>query len=954
MTVETKIWEDRIISQFDDNLIIYFQFPSWETDSDYEISIKIYWKKDSEYYYNPGNITFFKPCKIHHTFPNGITIKGTLELKKFIGIDSNHTHGVFADFYYYISEKENYIWHTEGFLISFLLGKEKIIIIDIPDTTDNENTGIPIVNSPTTANGYSDLFPYIYASGWPTINEIQEEINFFTYTVPETDPPISSTFINELIDLKKAGDRTGMQEAAIFFIETNPDYVKSVALINNHIRLFLPLYNDYKKHRKFTEAILIIPSFLDDSIENITSYLKSYDYLIEKEHLWESYFALVIEMGYQNHNLKEIIQTLTFCNFIETIFNNLDAEKSIILLDEIVLKNLFEATIILYKDIFPLPPYEPLSSETTSITPYAIGNLQLVKYKLLRHELGEIARITSIMPGEKRKLINRKLDRIINKEVTKTSSTSTSITKSQEQNNDFNEELWNAIAETTETTTYPDPGLVSSYGPPTNITIKGSFTKSYTTQTPDKKQIASFAKKVLSKTTQRLTERINKVRAHTELKEKEDTAISYLDNSKSNEPAYGVYSWLNKIYQAKVINYGNRMLFRFIIPNPASSFIQQTETLGGIDLEEPKSLTDFNITKYEDVTVDNYLELCQFYNLKKFPLYPQEPIIVSDVLTLSQSKLISLPHGYWASKASIDYAFGAGEAEATVTGFIGQNTFTLNRSEGLTNTISFPNLNNEQNTISIGVVYSPTIEMTTTSSELNFQMSVEVTCNPSSQTILAWQIEIYQALYEAYTLEITHYNEKINPTLQKKEIVNPLTERLLVKLELEKSIKKQLLENALAVNGLSSSLINTTSSPSIQYNQPEDLQYIATTLEWNEMSYSFLDEYDNQSNLFAVSSLSPEYFSAFLKASYACIIIPVVPAFNYSFLYYLKTGIVWSIQDDLCPCFDDSSENSPDQLSVIYELKKTFHHNYQKEETIDTWEVLVPTSMQILQNKLKL
>ncbi len=970
MKIEKKIWEERIFPNFDDNLVIHFEIPIWNNEFDLEIGLEIFWKKNRIDCYIPINIFYSTPCYIEYTFENGITIKGTLTIKKFSDFHSKDTLGIFADFHYYKKLKESYIWHTEGFLISFgypfIEEETEVVVIEEVIVGKKENT-IPIEENPiVTASNYTDLFPYIYVSGWPKINSSEKEGNFFTYS-PFTKSPPLSTFTAKLVTLKKALSRVAMQNEVILFINGSGsyqnEYVTNVKKLTGHINGFLSLYTDFERYENLTQVVEVVSEFFKINTNDFLKYLKSDGYNSEKERVWETYFALIIEMGYQSNDLEQIIKVLTLCNFLELVFDNLNPTQTATTISQKRLSCLLCASIILDTAIFPLPPYATLSPPgVNSITlfPYAIGNLQLVKYKLLRYEMGEMASITSVMPGEKRKLVNRMLDRTEDKEVSKNNTFTESINTNNEQNNDFNKELWNAIAETKEVTEYPDPGLVSTYGPPTNITIKGTSTRTYTTQTPDKKQISYFAKKILNKTTQRVSEKINKVRAHTQLKELEDTSISFLNNSKSSEPVYGIYCWLNKVYQAKVINYGNRMLFSFIVPNPASNYIAQIEVLENNDLTQPKALEDFETgsTKstftYTDVTTNNYLEMCQYYQIQKFPLPPQDTIVVSDVVSLSESKLISLPDGYSATLASIKYAFGAGETEAIVSGFLGQNVFTLKRSEGLTGSKDFPKLNKEQKDITVSVVYNPNLQISPPNTELDFQLSVEISCTPLSQTILLWQINMYQLLFDAYTLKIDAYNLKISSSGTKKRSTNPLSERLIVKVELEKQIRKQLLQNALQVKGLSSSFINTKSNATMQYNQPEIIQYLNAAIEWSEMSYTFFDQYDNQNDLFAVSSVSPDFFSAFLKSNYAQVVVPITPAFNYGLLYFLNTGIIWTIKDSFAPCFEDYNTDktvNSDQLSIVNELKKTFPSIYPKQELIDSWEVLIPTSMQILQNK---
>jgi hypothetical protein len=73
-------------------------------------------------------------------------------------------------------------------------------------------------------------------------------------------------------------------------------------------------------------------------------------------------------------------------------------------------------------------------------------------------------------------------------------------------------------------------------------------------------------------------------------------------------------------------------------------------------------------------------------------------------------------------------------------------------------------------------------------------------------------------------------------------------------------------------------------------------------------------------------------------------------------LYFLSTGIVWPVRDSLAPCLEQTGKDQPtaDQPSIVSELKKVFDPPYPNPVVIDQWEVVVPTSMQILQNKKSL
>ena len=56
--------------------------------------------------------------------------------------------------------------------------------------------------------------------------------------------------------------------------------------------------------------------------------------------------------------------------------------------------------------------------------------------------------------------------------------------------------------------------------------------------------------------------------------EREDKAEHLIDNVAGAGPRFGVYQWLDKVYQAQIFNYGNRLLYDLIVPEPAALFLR--------------------------------------------------------------------------------------------------------------------------------------------------------------------------------------------------------------------------------------------------------------------------------------------------------------------------------------------------------------------------------------------
>ena len=219
MGIEIKIWEDTLFQDFDDHLVFHFEVPDCNDAIEYSVSVKIFWKNNEQDICIINEIYSTTPYVIYYVFDNGIIIKGTLEIKRFSSFDSRDTLGIFADFYYYKNETSNYIWHTEGFLISFAPSASIIEEIEVIDCIDEVDINATIsINPRISSNTYSDLFPYIYLSGWPKCTISEKLWNFFYYKPFTSSPPIF-TFPETLVTLKQASDRPGMQTEAISFIE---------------------------------------------------------------------------------------------------------------------------------------------------------------------------------------------------------------------------------------------------------------------------------------------------------------------------------------------------------------------------------------------------------------------------------------------------------------------------------------------------------------------------------------------------------------------------------------------------------------------------------------------------------------------------------------------------------------------------------------------------------------
>src|SRR5206468_1125528 len=97
-----------------------------------------------------------------------------------------------------------------------------------------------------------------------------------------------------------------------------------------------------------------------------------------------------------------------------------------------------------------------------------------------------------------------------------------------------------------------------------NANVAYSLSKEQST-----KAATDHAKDVTTRAATKVTQTVQRqetIRTIEKLKEGEDHSFDNTKAGKTN--VSGVYQWLNKVYEAQIFNYGNRLMFDLTIPEP--------------------------------------------------------------------------------------------------------------------------------------------------------------------------------------------------------------------------------------------------------------------------------------------------------------------------------------------------------------------------------------------------
>ncbi|MEG4940721.1 hypothetical protein [Microcoleus sp. F4-D5] len=823
-----------------------------------------------------------------------------------------------------------------------------------------------------------DLFPFVYLHTWSEIKPDELQKRFVKYDptkVPDKikygkdgkagylyeelvklDNNARSDIENEANNFIKGGTaKSGKSYQGQFLQSVNdlPGYIKFFALLYTWLRhqrcidlatikfhikkvLHISSWHDIKEYVKGHSRHL--PELIGEKITDNTEGAIT-DYMIAKDRVWQNYFALTIIPEYRPRLLEELTKTLVMCHLIEKIAEDDEhchPGSRIITTEEIL--EAAKATIVLPKDIFPLPPASQGESPSESkpagwIEPYAIGDLQLVRQRLLRYELGEVAHIENVLKGERKETTQRKLNRV-NESVTNASEQLEEIdTDIQGTRADLLTETRKTLAQDKITTTFND--LKATYGSPTIVTYTGSWSvgNAPASENPYLENVTNFAKKITTSTANRIARYVSQVRTFSTLNEAEEIVIHAFDNTEITSNVIGIYRWVNKIYRVHVVNYGHRLMIQFLLPNPAQSYIRNLFQLKGISLEPPISPDKLNLKSYSDVKRKDYAQLATIYDIQPPPIEVKIiPIAFKDGEPINLKK-IPIPEGYKADSACVAGVFSN---DAELKGFVGKETFTLNAS---TRQLDSLTMNQEDSAIAVSVMCN--------SEETNkkYCVTIEVKCTLTSEKNEEWQIKTYNAIQEGYRQQKAEYYERAG--VEKTEIGshNPLENRQIENNELKKGCTKQLLQQHLQ-------LVGTSENNAIA--QLRYIQFFEQAFEWDEMTYQFSPPLQEQVSPeeFTVTALNyysgtDSIFTNFLQAESARVLLPVRPNYTMLVLYYLSSGMIWSGENSLTP-------TNEKYVSVVNELKTLPKLDCECKYVSKPWEITIPTSMIMLQDSSKL
>ncbi len=586
---------------------------------------------------------------------------------------------------------------------------------------------------------------------------------------------------------------------------------------------------------------------------------------------------------------------------------------------------------------FPIDQRVPRSHG--SVAPAGVADLLVVKQQLLRYEGAEVAHIENVLKGEAK---SREHSR--RRETEELSFRETEVTTSEERELESTTrfEMSQESSQTIKEDATLKAGLTLSgkYGPTVDFsaTAENSVSRNKEEAT---KAASRFSQDVTERSATKVTERVlerSSLRVTNEVVEKNSHS---LDNSTGAGHVSGVYQWVNKVYQAQMFNYGIRMMYDFMVPEPAVFLISalQTAHANAVELEKPMPFT----RRPDQILESNFHSWVQQYgatdvqpppDLYKTKALDHNASAEDENVEFTHSAQIAIEDGYKAVHGTIGCVRTIWEAEAVVDVILGSRSHRFDGGDWMW---SAP-LNGEVDSIPFAMV---------TDLVGDVAIAVKVKCQRTDRALVKWQMETHAKLTTAYKARLSEYEEKLAALEVQAGVTirgrNPMLNMELMKDEL----KKHCISILTAQHFDLFDAVQTGGSgvPQIDLFENEGegpyVRFFEQAFEWEQMTWLtypyFWGRKSQWRERIAYEDVDP-IFNQFLKAGYCRVVVPVRPGFEGALDHFTTYGEVWN--GGPLPAI-----SNPLYLPIADEIAERLDRPGEEIAQGDPWLVRIPTTL---------
>lgn len=576
-----------------------------------------------------------------------------------------------------------------------------------------------------------------------------------------------------------------------------------------------------------------------------------------------------------------------------------------------------------------------------------VADLMIVREELKCYKPEHLAYIENIMIGEERTREHRNLDRTETYTETET-ETSKSLEKDHQVEDRFS--LKSQIDKTIEQDLSIESGvtLTADFGTTqldTNFNLSYDLSKSESQQ-----QAQEYARNVITRSVSKIEEKIRTLNSTRRISEVEEKNLHTFKNADGTKHIVGQYHFVNMVNKAQVMNYGKRLMFEFVLPEPMELYkkLMEKDVLP-FNLKEPvrPPLMISQIhpgpwinpnstppvptdTYYDDDQFDpnglfNYLDLIQFYGLTDVDPMPDPDIFIpftfennavadgpNKTITITKN-LCLVPEGYNARGLKIeikaidflgDYDgippiapgtemnvefFVDGLSSGTLTGSVIKSDFYFDNASD-----NFDATQNSELTMAI-----------LAKSCVGLAGSGFVRCELSAQSITAWKTKVWEKIMAKYNQDLEEFETARARYEQEKNAKLPYGNNPFINREIERTELKRLAISYISCqfyDKFTAMRRNVEPCGYPEMNLPaaqvegEFIRFFEQLMQWNLMTYLFYPYFWGQKCSWAEkvqTNSGDPLFDKALMAGAVRVQVPVRPGMEALAMWWVQNGEIW-------------------------------------------------------------
>lgn len=629
--------------------------------------------------------------------------------------------------------------------------------------------------------------------------------------------------------------------------------------------------------------------------------------------------------------------------------------------------------------------YIVASGENTPI--YGVNRIGVADYRKVEQELccyipGEVSHIENILAREYKERSTRNLTRT---ESSIETSTEREIEESNDTTSSSRHEMSSEISEVLE------KDRSSNFGFDTGVSGKAlkkvqfsanAFADfSFGQSSSNSNTIArNYAEDVTRRALERIVQKTSTKRTSTIIREFEDINKHGYDNREGDKHVTGVFRWIDKVYNNRVINYGKRLMYEFMIPEPArfykEAIIIEAEEEGAVSstgtssetsvLIKPTHPSEHGISGADRITRDTYANFASLYGISVTPPEDAEANVhgsFSESIgsgdsprSFSTYTPINVPVNYecYRIDGSVSFNFrarvGAKAYIKVATGGRNWQKIDLRGEANSVRPFSHSGLN-----IPTSVQVSVNTKKITA-----FTLSVDAKCKLKGSIFSQWQQDVYDDILQAYEQQLQAYNDAQafngasgNATEGGADdstfSVNPKFNAQIIHTEIKRLCIEMLTKPFGRDQGKDFYEIGECEVPELKLGANLDayssqVKFFEQAFDWEILSQLFYPYYwakkCDWKALFQSQVGNDHVFQAFLQSGMGRVIVPVKQGFEDAVALYMETGKIWNGTSIVMDTDDELYLSIVDEMTTI-----------EGTQEGEVWQTIVPSNLTIVQAK---